>query len=528
MLKSGMIERCDRERVLHGDAAMRFDRANCKRFDLLCKAAVYCLLVALPFLSLLLLSLWSGNNCFAGHPVWSDELDYWREIYSFSESGDGGFGYYGFFGYPARLGQWGCHGIAPLLVYGLPSLVFGWGANSIVMANVVACSLALAVFVLLTRPSCVECGVVGLLWLFYVPIILYSASSMMELPQYAGMIVYIAIIARIYDQGKSKPIRLFLAAYIVVVIMSALRISNIVLFLLICLLWSNFRLDRKLLFSLGCSFIASLACWLFFSLFISGFPDSFLSRLMTEPSLMAKLALLSENVMGNIGNLATLLGSPIENMQRVFILLLIIFWIGVAICVEANRDRRDSLSEASLRLIRASVLCLFLVIPLAVIAICFYDVFDWRDYRTCAPVLFGAILLHLFLVKRSFFMRIVPLCGVVVVFALSFCLIPDAGSSFQGERYDRDFAATQCEASEMIESLGPYPADRTLVIENGITRLPFSLSSLDPQIGVLIAVDGADLANAGFAYVISEDRFSSLSGYAPIWIGDGWTLYKRQ
>ena len=45
------------------------------------------LLIASPFLLLAAISLVTGHNAFATYPVWSDELDYWRNLFTWDAVG---------------------------------------------------------------------------------------------------------------------------------------------------------------------------------------------------------------------------------------------------------------------------------------------------------------------------------------------------------------------------------------------------------------------------------------------------------
>ena len=45
------------------------------------------LLIASPFLLLAAVSLAIGRNAFATYPVWSDELDYWRNLFTWDAVG---------------------------------------------------------------------------------------------------------------------------------------------------------------------------------------------------------------------------------------------------------------------------------------------------------------------------------------------------------------------------------------------------------------------------------------------------------
>ena len=72
------------------------------------------LLIASPFLLLAAISLAIGRNAFATYPVWSDELDYWRNLFTWDAVGFH-TGYNGMLEEFARVGTLGAN--AHVLVF---------------------------------------------------------------------------------------------------------------------------------------------------------------------------------------------------------------------------------------------------------------------------------------------------------------------------------------------------------------------------------------------------------------------------
>ena len=92
-----------------------------------------------------------GYNVLLGLPIWNDEVDYWRELFSFSNCGFA-FGKHGFsLGYTAEIGPFGCHGISPIIAWGWYALLFGWNGNSIVIANIILLEISYLLFVILAK-----------------------------------------------------------------------------------------------------------------------------------------------------------------------------------------------------------------------------------------------------------------------------------------------------------------------------------------------------------------------------------------
>src|SRR5918999_1879729 len=157
-------------------------------------------LTASPFTLLIALSIIGSKNVFMGRPVWSDELSYWRQIYSFSTRGFA-MGYSGWAGLEASIGPLYSHGLGPVVLYWPYAKLAGWNLNSIVICNTILMSLSFLVLVIALKPSMSRSLILASMYVFYIPIIEYSVTSMMEIPQYACLVMSLALLLRFSKTG---------------------------------------------------------------------------------------------------------------------------------------------------------------------------------------------------------------------------------------------------------------------------------------------------------------------------------------
>ena len=172
------------------------------------------LLISAPFLLLAAISLATGRNAFATYPVWSDELDYWRNLFTWDAVGLR-TGYNGLLEEFARVGTLGAHGFTAVMLYGWFVKLFGLSYHTIVICNAVWVSLGAAAYCALIRPRPARAALLALCLMLYAPAVLYCASSMTEMFNYALMLFYLAFLGA-YRRGRS-PWMLLLACLTVTV-----------------------------------------------------------------------------------------------------------------------------------------------------------------------------------------------------------------------------------------------------------------------------------------------------------------------
>ena len=160
--------------------------------------AAWVALAATPFILLAIVSRAVGHNAWQSNPVWTDELDYWRGVFSWLHMG-GQTGYNGIGEQTALLGTLSVHGVTPVLLYGWYALLFGWDFSSIVMANALWISLSAVVFIALNRPKARTSLVMALSLMVYAPVVLYCTTSMTELANYGLLLFYLAFVTRLWN-----------------------------------------------------------------------------------------------------------------------------------------------------------------------------------------------------------------------------------------------------------------------------------------------------------------------------------------
>ena len=191
------------------------------------------LLVASPVLVMLLLSLMSGQNMFLSKPIFNDEMSYWRLMYSISERGFDFGSTEHLVGYVAPYGPLGSHGLSPVAAWLWYVLLFPMTDSALVIAGVIMLSAALLLMYIIARPGISETLLIALFTLLYPPLVRYINLSMMEMPCYACVIVYMALLLR-YEKEQSGALpRSFWTLPLLFVCglyCTLLRMSNVVLF----------------------------------------------------------------------------------------------------------------------------------------------------------------------------------------------------------------------------------------------------------------------------------------------------------
>lgn len=81
--------------------------------------------------------------------------------------------------------------------------LFGLGYHTIVICNAVWVSLGAAAYCALIRPRPARSVLLALCLLLYAPAVLYCASSMTEMFNYALMLFYLAFLGA-YRRGRSR------------------------------------------------------------------------------------------------------------------------------------------------------------------------------------------------------------------------------------------------------------------------------------------------------------------------------------
>lgn len=341
------------------------------------KQIVWLGIIVSPLLVILLRSIGMHNNILNGRPIWSDELLYWREIFSFSQCRfnigytEGWLGP----GYEASIGPLGCHGVAPIVAWGWYAIIFTIKDNSLVIANIIMLIFALFIFVICVKPTARKGMWIVLLMTTYVPLICYIPTSMMEIPCYAGIIVYMGLLIKYQIKPSKRVLALLLC---VALYCSLLRICYVVLlFPLVALSYDKNRNIKKTLWHVGLTCLCTLLVRYLTGLFSSYWPYNFGWKYRMDfgeaPIWRIFLHHGKENLINwfnpNSDNLQ-------QALQRYLLVLLVIILV-----VRWIKTRKW---------VYFGNACALGAMWMALVLL--YDVWDARDYRTQAPLTFGVIL----------------------------------------------------------------------------------------------------------------------------------------
>lgn len=392
-------------------------------------AASWLLLVLTPFLAVGIVSLILGKNGFAAVPVWSDELDYWRSVFSWAHYGLH-TGYIGIGELPPEIGVLSVHGPGPLLLYGWFAVLFGWGTSSILLCNALWVSAGAVALILLVRPKPRAAILLSLSMLVFAPFVLYCCTSMTELANYGLLMLYAGLLYRLH--GKIT-LPALIGALMTVTFLSVYRILYFLLFLPVAVVASGRKPNWK------------LAVWLIAVLIVS-FCINFFMRMVTSPY---ESGFLYHFLRADIAEAARMFWfHALKNLNGYFVLEManqsevLERWLycGVSLlCLLGLIFRKGE------RWLYGMCFAL-LVMPWAVVVL-FYETQDWADYRSLAPFLWFVVAWLVLNGRKA--VPLVYFAGCAVVLVMLVTGAPEGAFSDADRFNPKPFSAdlqTLCEA----------------------------------------------------------------------------------
>jgi len=255
----------------------------------------------------------------------------------------------------------------------------------------------------------------------YTPLILYSSTSMTELLNFSILVVYFGFLYRYSKQDGNKWLVILLLFCTAI---SFIRIIYIILFLPV-LFKKVERLNFKSMITLVLWIVFSGLLFVLNNLFVSPYPDSFLNDLLNSNSFTDFFTDFTSHFLENSWNLINPFSeNSIQVLQRYFLMVVIIICFIKSNVIQSKFKKLDS-----------EFFIVFLILFLFVlINIGAYDVFDWRDYRVLAPILFGCIV-YLILNDKTgiiFSSFVFNMVGILFLF-----LSPQIVESFNKGRYTK-------------------------------------------------------------------------------------------
>ena len=380
------------------------------------------MLIALPWLILVISSFSTDHFFTLSVPIWSDELSYWHEVLSLSQKGLN-HGYYTYNEVIPTVSTFGPHGFGTVSVYALFAKVFGWKTYSIVFANTFFMSLAFLFLILMLKPTTRQILFILLLAFSFSAYLLFSLTSMSEGLNYALLIVYFTLLYKFIQVGNKKLLFTLLA---VCTAFSFIRIIYIVLFLPFLFIQKNeCKFNYKLLINITLWVVFSSVLFLFICLFVSPYTDSFLYEFFHVSGFVGKISFFVVHFIHNSFNFINPLSDNIiQVLERYFFLIILIYSL-----------IKSDILQSKLKKMEIKYFVVFLIL-FSVLLITFsaYDVFDWRDYRVLSPILYGCVL---FLILNMNRFEIYVSLVINVLMLLFLIASPQVWNSFNENRYSK-------------------------------------------------------------------------------------------
>ena len=447
----------------------------------------YAALIFSPLVVILIQSLIHGMNLFLAVPTWSDELDYFREVFSFSHNGFN-FGGSMFAGYEAAVGPLGAHSVSPRIAWG-PFSLLGWNEHSILFYNIIFLCFSIAVYLLCVQPRGLKLALSFAVVCFYAPLNLYMYTSMMEVMIYGWVIIYFSLFARYLVKRNGASFAAALATGIVVCL---LRMPYVVL--LFPLIWaaSDFKFNLKTLKNLIIYIILFLVVYKVYNLFCSDYPDWVTSKLKMQAGLLGKLKFIFYNTKMNLKLYFTVSASPVQVAMR--------YAYGFAILALLAASFFEIKDGAVKKCFKRGWFSLFVMTGgLWAIMITLYDIKAYRDFRTFAPVLFFVIL---FVIvddeTRGLKIACLAFIALVGVFSFKEGLTADRKIVWKAET-DSSVAVLKEDAGDEVKSVGA-----TWDINWGDVEL---LKSIPSRLGYKVFLENVDKDLSTVDYVLTTRQY---------------------
>ena len=445
----------------------------------------YIAAVLIPCVYMLLWYAVQGHSFLAAKPYYSDELGYWREMFSFSQCGFGFGKGESFAGYDAPTGNLGCHGIAPLLTWGWYALIFPWKDNSLFIANFVMLTVSIAVLVFLVKPDRKQMLFILPALLLYAPAALYINTCMMEIACSSAVIVYTALYLR-WREKKEKSV--FVLAVIFGVYLAGVRIMYAML--LLPLLWEKvgFGLNKKTVGLFVCFAAGTLGLYALTSRFIAPYPWGFVVAIRPMPLGMKLSVILSHLWLNTKAYFLLCLTADTDAAFRWLYLAVIVLF-----AIDGIKNKENRWRSISVCLVYIAILFSILLL---------YDIGQWRDYRIMFPALLFAVLIVMTDRKMLRGAKGTVLVLTAIAFLITFrTVVKDRAFVFE-ERFE----PSPDNRAAFSEVFGDEIAS-TVIMDDGDGGFD-QIKDIPPQIGVrwLTNVEGVIDSDTEFIMTDRDDR----------------------
>lgn len=468
---------------------------KCKQYKIIEKI-LWGAIILSPIILLAIQSAVYGRNLFLGVPEWSDELDYWREMYSFSGSGFS-FGGSMFFGYDAKVGPLGAHSFSPLFAWGPFFWLFrtSYSIYAIVWINLFYMTAAWGLFVALVKPNITKSVIAAVLAYSFPLTVLYLNTSMIEMVCMAGIIAYFSLMYK-WD-GSEKSNKWFILTLLVGIWCMLLRPTYVVILFPSIWMKNKFKINKYTIISMLAYVVAFGAFYKVYGLFCSDYPGWVTSRLAAQVGIRNKLSFLLANAKLNLRNFFSYNSADwcqVGLRYFYFVVtgyMLVRSFIGgkrinenadVNTDKNTNKSADNSIAESqtnfSFKIDRLYLSLFIMMFGLWAMMIVLYDILEWRDFRTFAPIVFGAVLFTSIKENRKRY-----LSSLAAMYTLLVILFGLSGMNFiisRGYHVYQDLSPY----FSMLETTDESGNARTLTTDFALNWCDISVvRSLPPQMG---------------------------------------------
>ncbi|MDD3213432.1 MAG: hypothetical protein PHY64_07150, partial [Eubacteriales bacterium] len=472
-----------------------------------------------------------GQNAFQANPVWTDELDYWRGVFSWLNAG-GTTGYSGIGEQTALMGTLSVHGVTPLLLYGWYGALFGWDFSSIVMCNALWVALGGLAFVVFNRPRAGVAFGIGLALMVYAPAVLYCATSMTELANYGLLLFYLAFMVRLFrvrakarkrlteNPPMTKGLLSLILAAITVAVCCTYRVTYFVLCIPLIVIACDGQWSGKMMLGFLAAFLVTVFIYYFTSLYASPFITGFLYNFLRAGSTGLSVRMFLSHAKANLLDyFVREPGSLMESLQR-WLYCVVAAWclLGTFVRVKKELGRwrvRFGVDGFSL------MAFLMLFLPFAVVVVA-YETNDWSDYRTLAPFLW--LVVAAYIVHGRKWVPAVFLAGCVAVLGV---LATGSPVGAYGDDYRFVSQPFSGEAQALCNAI-EYDATAENPYANTVRTDLFNLETvamLDPGMGLETGWFTDDTVGKS-RWILTDHLKIALEGYELVLKNDAGSVYR--
>lgn len=342
------------------------------------------IVIAIPFISTYTLVTFYLNERLLNYtPQWSDEVVYWHQVATFREEGFHG-GYYSINEQPAPFSfiHYYVHGPAYPILFGIVAKLVGWKLYYAPFLNILLLTLALAWFILATRPGYSQLLMIGLTLLTFWPTQLFMATNM-RVGLFSAAAVVMALFFYKIIQAPDSVSRFNLVLFFLLIgLMALFQISWALLFIPYM-----FLLRERLRMSVGMACVVSIVLlvisYVVFDLIVAPYPLYFTSQLLgtIQASPSKGLIFFFQHAFENTCNF---FGPGQDSLWLVLRVQLLLLITGCGFLLWRQLNDRAAVRESVMVLTNCGLLLIETVL--------LFDILHWRDYRLFGPIVLMAVL----------------------------------------------------------------------------------------------------------------------------------------